>query len=81
MALTAAKADQINYMRDSQATLEKWRKQYGLGAPSTGQSGASGGNAVPPDVLAKAKDAIAKGAPRDAVIKRLRDAGFNPSGL
>lgn len=28
-----------------------------------------------------ARDAIAKGAPRDAVIKRLQDAGIDPAGL
>lgn len=33
------------------------------------------------DVLARARDAIARGAPRDAVIKRLKDAGIDPTGL
>jgi hypothetical protein len=33
------------------------------------------------DVLAQARDAIARGAPRDVVIKRLRDNGIDPSGL
>jgi hypothetical protein len=28
-----------------------------------------------------ARDAIARGAPRDAVIKRLREHGIDPSGL
>jgi hypothetical protein len=31
--------------------------------------------------LQKARDAIAKGAPKDAVVKRLQDAGIDPSGL
>lgn len=31
--------------------------------------------------LDAARDAISKGAPRDAVIKRLRDGGIDPSGL
>ncbi|QIG68273.1 putative injection protein [Rhizobium phage RHph_Y1_10] len=31
--------------------------------------------------IAAAKEAIAKGAPREAVIKRLRDAGIDPEGL
>jgi hypothetical protein len=31
--------------------------------------------------LSQAREAIARGAPRDAVIKRLRDAGIDPKGL
>jgi hypothetical protein len=34
-----------------------------------------------PDALAMARDAIARGAPRAAVIKRLREHGIDPSGL
>ena len=34
-----------------------------------------------PDAIAMARDAIARGAPRDAVIKRLREHGIDPSGL
>lgn len=85
LALSAAKAD-IGYLSNPEATLEKWRKQYGLGAPSASpdakpapQGGAA--KAAPPEVLSKAKDAIAKGAPREAVIKRLRDAGYSTDGL
>jgi hypothetical protein len=33
------------------------------------------------DALAQARDAIARGAPRDAVMQRLRDRDFDPSGL
>lgn len=33
------------------------------------------------DVLNQARDAIAKGAPRDAVIRRLQERGINPAGL
>jgi hypothetical protein len=33
------------------------------------------------DPLAQARDAIAKGAPRDAVIQRLQQNGVNPAGL
>ena len=39
---------------------------------------AGGANA---DAIAKARAAIAKGAPRDAVIKRLQDAGIDTGGL
>jgi hypothetical protein len=34
-----------------------------------------------PDALAKARDAIARGAPRDAVLQRLRERNYDPSGL
>jgi hypothetical protein len=33
------------------------------------------------DILSQARDAIARGAPRDAVIGRLRQQGIDPSGL
>ncbi|MBB6304049.1 hypothetical protein [Rhizobium leucaenae] len=36
---------------------------------------------VKADALAQARDAIAKGAPRDAVIQRLRENGIDPTGL
>jgi len=39
---------------------------------------ASGGNAA---ILQQARDAIRRGAPRAAVVKRLRDNGINPSGI
>src|ERR1043166_1268012 len=34
-----------------------------------------------PHALVQGRDAIARGAPRDAVIKRLREHGIDPSGL
>ena len=43
--------------------------------------GDTSGAAGQQNALASAKAAIAKGAPRDAVIKRLQDAGIDPSGL
>ncbi len=33
------------------------------------------------DVMQQARDAIARGAPRDAVVKRLRDMGVDPSSV
>lgn len=85
LALSAAKAD-IGYLRDPSATLEKWRKQYGLGAPpaAPGPGGAPPPGKLtppPPDVLDKARAAIKNGAPKDAVAKRLKDAGMDPSAL
>lgn len=40
-----------------------------------------GGGANQQQAIAAAKDAIRRGAPRAAVIKRLRDNGINPAGL
>lgn len=42
---------------------------------------AMSGRPIDATTMAKAKDAIAKGASRDAVIKRLQDAGFDTRGL
>jgi hypothetical protein len=43
-------------------------------------AGATGGKTVSP-ALQEARDAIAKGAPREAVIQRLEQNGIDPSGL
>jgi hypothetical protein len=49
---------------------------------SSGLSGgASSGGGSGTDALAQARDAIARGAPRDAVIQRLRQNGIDPGGL
>jgi hypothetical protein len=47
------------------------------------QQGATGGQspAGAGDPLSDARSAIARGAPRDAVIKRLQGMGVNPAGL
>jgi hypothetical protein len=37
--------------------------------------------AAPPDVIEDARGAISRGAPRDAVIQRLKERGLDPSGL
>lgn len=50
----------------------------GAAAPASGDGGGSGDNS---SILAAAKDAIAKGAPRDAVIQRLQSQGIDPTGL
>ena len=47
--------------------------------PSPAPAGNAGGPAVA--ALSQARDAIARGAPRAAVIERLRQAGIDPSGL
>lgn len=54
-------------------------------APAPAPASSAGGNALPPAAVAvtleKARAAIAAGAPRDAVIRRLRDANIDPAGL
>lgn len=51
-------------------------------APTGGTAAGAGAPAAPqPDRLAEARAAIAKGASKDAVIKRLRERGIDPTGL
>lgn len=56
------------------------RAQVVAPGPS-GSPRAEGPAATPTDPLAAAKAAIARGAPRDAVIKRLKENGIDASGL
>lgn len=64
-------------------------KAYGIDVGSLGIEGAGKRGKAPAataaaparDPLQAARDAIARGAPREAVIKRLSEAGINPSGL
>jgi hypothetical protein len=46
-----------------------------------GSAGGSQAAITAPDPIAMARDAIARGAPADAVAKRLRENGIDPSGL
>lgn len=55
-----------------------FRQREALDAAKGGQK-AQGGD--PAGALAAARDAIAKGAPREAVIKRLRENGIDATGL
>lgn len=63
-------------------TIDDYRTLYGATSPSAAPAGpgdaAANKNA---DILNSAKAAIAKGAPKDAVIKRLKDNGIDPGGL
>lgn len=70
---------------DSEAVIRQKRDARRLAIESMGRSAGPNykrpvptGNAA--DIQA-ARDAIAKGAPRDAVIKRLQDAGIDTTGL
>ncbi|MDI4655523.1 hypothetical protein [Xanthobacter autotrophicus] len=51
------------------------------GGPSNPSMGAPQGASGVGDPLAQARDAISRGAPRDAVIQRLRQNGIDPAGL
>lgn len=53
LALSAAKAD-LEYLRDPQGTLEKWRKQYGLSGGSAPSPAAKPGAAAPSKPAASA---------------------------
>ncbi len=53
----------------------------GAAAPAASTPAGPAQPVVPAQALAQARDAIAKGAPRDAVIKRLRESGIDPAGL
>lgn len=49
--------------------------------PATYRKSAAEPQSAPSETISAAKAAIARGAPRDAVIKRLRDSGIDPAGL
>jgi hypothetical protein len=69
---------------DLQSTIDRPSKYRNRGAPEAGGAGDNRPPAARPtggDPLAAARDAIKKGAPRDAVIKRLKENGIDTSGL
>jgi hypothetical protein len=55
--------------------------QHKPGAGPAGGPAGSGALKSDPRAVQAARDAIRRGAPRAAVIKRLRDNGINPAGL
>ena len=57
------------------------RPQAGFTAPPTASAAPPQAAPAPSDALAQAQAAIARGAPRAAVIQRLQAAGINPAGL
>ena len=57
------------------------RPQAGFTAPPTASAAPPQTAPAPSDALAQAQAAIARGAPRAAVIQRLQAAGINPAGL
>lgn len=60
--------------------LSGFRQAQPEAAPAQAPAQPSSGNA-PNDALQQARDAIARGAPRDKVLERLRGMGINPEGL
>lgn len=63
--------------KDEVLRLAQLAEAKARGPGSSAASGQQGGG----DPLAQARDAIARGAPRDAVIRRLQENGIDPSGL
>lgn len=49
--------------------------------PAAPTPAGNAGRPMPPDVLAKAKQAIAQGRSRAGVVQKLLDQGYNPAGL
>jgi hypothetical protein len=49
--------------------------------PPMPQRRTSAGNPQAAELFAKARQAIANGAPREAVMQRLREMGVDPMGL
>lgn len=74
----ATNPESVLVYQNSKDAFGKIQQRYEAGSQPIGggTQPAAGG-----DPLAGARDAIAKGAPREAVIQRLREHGINPSGL
>jgi hypothetical protein len=57
------------------------KKTLSRSAPAAPAPAAKPLKLAPADTMAKARDAIARGADRNTVIERMRQAGFDPKGL
>lgn len=83
--LPAERAKAVQTMHQIENTIRLYTEPAAptAGAPAPAQQPAAPTAGAPPaaDPLAQARDAIAKGAPRDAVIQRLQQNGINPAGL
>lgn len=73
-ALQTAEEIQRRMVKRTQERLQEMQQQAPAAAPQR-QPQLAG------NVLQQARDAIARGAPRDAVIQRLRQNGIDPKGL
>lgn len=72
--------EMLAQLRGQINTMIEAKREAFAGVKSTGRAAApvAAGNS---DVLDEAREAIANGAPRDAVIQRLREMGIDPAGL
>ena len=77
--LAAFEKDSLGAARVQLQSLRGNRGQPGAPAPAAATPPASAG--AQGDPLAQAREAIARGAPREAVIQRLRQNGVDPGGL
>lgn len=71
----ATNPESVLVYENSQKAFDKIKSRARFGETQGGDSGS------PDDAIAKARDAIARGASREAVIKRLREYGIDPKGL
>lgn len=71
-ALQAAETIQRRMVKRTQERLQEMQQQAPAATPQRQPAG---------NVLQQARDAIARGAPREAVIQRLRQNGIDPGGL
>lgn len=86
--LLAASRDLANALNEAGIEADPEKLMRAATAPDTQQElaasrapGVSIQAATPETIRAQAADAIARGAPREAVIKRLQDAGYDATGL
>jgi hypothetical protein len=73
--------DQLSAFAEANPLIPEETKAQAARSASPRQSGSPAVRQAPAPVLDDARAAIARGAPRDAVIKRLRDNGIDPGGL
>jgi hypothetical protein len=64
----------------NKGNVGNWRAYVG-GEPQAAQTGGQGQGQAGPAALDEARNAIARGAPRDKVIERLRASGIDATGL
>jgi len=69
----------LQALPDPGAAFKAWQEQQKPGSQQSGQAASTGQASTGP--LDEARAAIARGAPREAVINRLRSNGIDPSGL
>lgn len=76
-----ARQQALSNMVSSSGGAYEYNQKNPPGGTPAAPAQPAGGKAAPAEMLADAKAAIAKGAPRDAVIKRLKELGFTEEGI